>query len=146
MAIAESYPLAGYELLMSEQHVQRVQQIFELGADPSKPVADPAWFAEDVEVDPGELFGALGQEYRGYAGVIEFWTSWAELWTGIEFDLHEVIDAPAAVVVELTQRARGRDGVVVDQAYAMTFAFDDDNRVRRFKFFRDLAEARAAAT
>lgn len=119
--------------------------MFAVGADPSKPVADPAWFAEDVVVYLGDLFGALDQEYRGYAGVIEFWTSWAELWRGIEFDLHELIDAPAAVVVEVTQRARGRDDVVVEQAYAMTFAFNGDDRVRRFAFFRDLAAARAAA-
>ena len=102
---------------------------------------------EDMEPDvewhtSGEIPG-FDPVYRGHDGVRSFWRAWTEMWESMTADVEQVFDGDPGILVHARFRARGRDGVEVDQPVAFLFTVGESGTVRRFEAFwnRDNAPA-----
>jgi ketosteroid isomerase-like protein len=84
-------------------------------------------------------------EYRGRAGVKEFYEVVTEVWESFTVHPKEIIEAPGSrlVVVE-NWRARGRDGIEIDTELTDIYEFRD-GLCFRIDGFRTKAEALEAA-
>jgi ketosteroid isomerase-like protein len=83
----------------------------------------------------------LAKVYRGHDGIREFWLAWLSAWETVEFTALEVEDHGDYVIVEVSQRNRGRgSGLAVDFHYFQTSTVRDGKVVASY-----MAETRAQA-
>jgi ketosteroid isomerase-like protein len=99
------------------------------------------WEAALEDLDPevewwtsGAVPG-LEELYRGHDGVRRFWTSWTETWESIRIDTEQVVERGDDVFVYARFKARGRDGMEVDQPVAFQFTSGDSDLLVRFKSY-----------
>jgi ketosteroid isomerase-like protein len=95
---------------------------------------------EDLEPDvewhtSGDIPG-FDPVYHGHDGVRRFWRAWTETWESIRIDVEEVIDRGDDVFLLARFRARGRDGLEVDQPVGFRFkSHPTSRRLQRFESF-----------
>jgi ketosteroid isomerase-like protein len=100
-----------------------------------------AWEAALTELDPdvewrtSGVVPGLEQVYHGHDGVMRFWRSWTEAWDEIQIDTEELTERGDDVFVVARFRARGRDGMEVDQPVAFQFTTGDTGLLTRFQAY-----------
>jgi ketosteroid isomerase-like protein len=100
----------------------------------------PAVSAENVEV----VRTPDGQIYRGRSGVVRFFRRWLGAWETYDFEVEEVLDAGAHVVVMLCERGRAKGtGAEVDHRFAQVWTLRD-GRVVLWRAYAVREEALAA--
>ena len=141
---------------MSEANVEIVRRVFELFRDRDTTAeggfgeADVATalelFHPDFELDATRMpMADLRGTYRGPAEVANFWRRWLEPWESHEFQA-EMTDAGDRVLVELTQRMRGKgSGIEVEFPPAWQVFTLRERQVTRQALYLDEAEALEAA-
>jgi ketosteroid isomerase-like protein len=99
------------------------------------------WAGALEEVDPEIEWHTSGDipgfelVYNGHEGVKRFWRLWAETWEQIKIDIEEFVERGDDVFVFGRFRARGRDGVEVDQPVAFRFTTSDAGLLTRFQAY-----------
>jgi ketosteroid isomerase-like protein len=66
---------------------------------------------------------------------MRFWRSWTEAWDEIQIDTEELTERGDDVFVVARFRARGRDGMEVDQPVAFQFTTGDTGLLTRFQAY-----------
>jgi ketosteroid isomerase-like protein len=95
---------------------------------------------EDLEPDvewhtSGDIPG-FDPVYHGHDGVRRFWKAWTETWESIRIEIEEVVDRGDDVFLLARFRARGRDGLEVDQPVGFRFTTHaGSGRLERFESF-----------
>jgi ketosteroid isomerase-like protein len=84
-----------------------------------------ALISPDVEWTIAQPLFDMPEVSHGHEGVIEFWRKWAEIWERIQVDLEDMVAFDGGVAAFCRWRARGRDGVEVDQAVVFAFTIED---------------------
>ena len=95
---------------------------------------DPAIEWRTSGVVPG-----LDEVYHGHDGVMRFWRSWTETWE-IQIEVEDLREQGDDVLVFARFRARGRDGVEVDQPVAFTFTGSDVGLLTHFQAYWNRAD------
>jgi ketosteroid isomerase-like protein len=62
---------------------------------------------------------------HGHDGVREFWRRWAEVWEEIHLEIERIVPLEDTVAALVRWRARGREGVEVDQQALFVFTMPD---------------------
>jgi ketosteroid isomerase-like protein len=79
----------------------------------------------DIEWRTAEQMFDLPVLSHGHDGVREFWRKWAEMWEEIHVEPERIIPLDDGTALLVRWRARGRDGVEVDQQAAFVFTMHD---------------------
>lgn len=95
---------------------------------------DPAIEWRTSGVVPG-----LDEVYQGHEGVLRFWRTWTETWE-IRIDVEDVQERGDDVFVIARFKARGRDGVEVDQPVAFQFTGSDVGLLTHFQAYWNRAD------
>ena len=80
-----------------------------------------------------EMIPDLAEVYRGHEGVRNYWQSWFEAWSNIEFEIEDIRDSGDEVVVLIrNQRQWGRHTRICTELppYAQVFTIRDGVLVR----------------
>ena len=80
-----------------------------------------------------EMIPDLAEVYRGHEGVRNYWQSWFEAWSNIEFEIEDIRDTGDEVVVLIrNQRQWGRHTRICTELppYAQVFTIRDGVLVR----------------
>ena len=97
---------------------------------------------EDVEWRISQPLFDIPMVSHGHDGVREFWRRWTEIWEHIEIELERAVPIDAGVAAFIRWRARGRDGVEVDQHVVFAFIADEDGGlITQFTAYWDPEEA-----
>jgi ketosteroid isomerase-like protein len=135
---------------MSQENAELVRRLLEMFKARDHEAVF-AFYASDIEWDARSLpaFGMpdeLQDMYRGHDGVRTYWRRWLQAWTGLEFDVQDVLDAGDDVLVLIhNQRQLGRrSGVPIElPPYGLQFTVRD-GLVTRWKAHPDHESALAA--
>ena len=137
---------------MSQQNVEAVKRIYEFAAeswrrrgagedDPVEPIID-LWDPELVIEEMPE-FPDSGT-YRGYDGLLRWWTAWFDVYDEIRMEPQEYISAGDQVVVPVHHWLHSKAGVALE--YRGTHLWTLRNgRAVHVTGYRELSEALAAA-
>ena len=79
----------------------------------------------DVEWRIAQPLFDMPQLSYGHEGVIAFWRKWSEIWEHIHVDLEDMVPYDGGIAAYVRWRARGRDGVEVDQPVIFAFRIED---------------------
>ena len=79
------------------------------------------YFDREIEWHTSGAIPGLDDVYYGHAGVTRFWRTWVETWEDIRIDIEELLERGDDVFVLARFRARGRDGLEVDQPVGLRF-------------------------
>ncbi len=103
---------------------------------------DAAVFGElDVfELDLSRAIGPDAGVYKGIAQVRRWWDRLTESWEAVSFEPNEFIPVDEHVVVPVTMRARGRDGIEVASRPVGVFTFDN-RAAARVRMYQERDEA-----
>jgi uncharacterized protein len=130
---------------MSEENVEIVRRGYEAW---NRRDFDTAIADSDPEVEWTFATGArppgADASYKGHARVREFWRLFIEPWQEVEIEVEDTRTSGDLVVALVQFRAKARDGLEVDAAFAHVFTVRD-GKVIRFKSFDDREEALKAA-
>ena len=97
---------------------------------------------EDVEWRISQPLFDIPLVSHGHDGVREFWRRWTEIWEHIEIEPERTVPIDGGVAAFIRWRARGRDGVEVDQQVVFAFMADEDGAlIKRFIAYWDPEEA-----
>ena len=99
-------------------------------------------FGPDAEVDWSRSRGPLRGVYRGPDGVRTLMAEFRETFDSTDTEAEDFIVAGRDVLVPVTARMRGRDGMEVVARSAFVYTVDD-GRITRMRMFQSLDEARA---
>lgn len=133
---------------MSAENVEVVRTMFDSLAemDAFSPTAASRLLEichPDVEWDVSRLWPD-GQIYRGRSGVVRFFRRWLGAWETYDFEVEEVLDAGAHVVVMLRERGRAKGtGAEVNHRFAQVWTLRD-GRVVLWRAYAGREEALAA--
>jgi ketosteroid isomerase-like protein len=136
---------------VSQEAVDFVSGVVSASADMDKramlaalPELVPRLCDPDVEwvEDPQR---ADARTYRGHDGVIDSWRLWLEQWDEYGFEVEQIVDCGAHVLVASRERARGASsGASVDARHFGVWTVRD-GKLLRYREFYDEQAARAAA-
>jgi ketosteroid isomerase-like protein len=97
---------------------------------------------EDVEWRISQPLFDIPLVSHGHDGVREFWRRWTEIWEDIQIEPERTVPIDNGVAAFIRWRARGRDGVEVDQQVVFAFMADEDGGlIKRFIAYWDPEEA-----
>jgi ketosteroid isomerase-like protein len=97
---------------------------------------------EDVEWRISQPLFDIPLVSHGHDGVREFWRRWTEIWEDIQIEPERTVPIDNGVAAFIRWRARGRDGVQVDQQVVFAFMADEDGAlIKRFIAYWDPEEA-----
>jgi ketosteroid isomerase-like protein len=116
---------------MSKQNVQLVERV--LGEAQHNPAALWAVLDDDVlwEVGALELPDAGATQWRGPAGVREFFRRWTAPFDDWGYEVDEVIDAGDSVIARIRQWGRGKgSGATVESHFWQAWTIRDGKVVR----------------
>ena len=77
---------------------------------------------------------------HGREGAMAFWRKWAEIWEHIHVEIEDIAPFDDGIAAFVRWRARGRDGVEVDQPVVFAFTIED-GLTTRFTGYWDRGEA-----
>ena len=89
----------------------------------------------DIEWRTSGVVPGIEQLYTGHEGVRRFWDAWTETWEDIQIDIEELVERGEDVFVFARFRARGRDGLEMDQPVAFRFTSSDVGLLTRFQAY-----------
>ncbi len=121
---------------MSQENVEIVRRMLEvwsrddLGVDAGLDFLSP-----DCVIDWSRSFGPFAGIYHGHAGAREL-SEEGTLFESHRFEPHEFIDTGQEVIVPLTARLRGRDGIEVTVKSVLVFRVED-GLVTSFTMYQD---------
>ena len=99
------------------------------------------WEAALEDLDPAIEWRTSGvvpgirRVYHGHDGVLEFWRSWTETWEELQIELEQTVEHAGDVFVYARFKARGRDGLEVDQPVAFQFTANEAGMLTRFQAY-----------
>jgi ketosteroid isomerase-like protein len=98
---------------------------------------------EDIEWRISQPLFDMPVLSHGHDGVREFWRRWAEPWEQLHVEPERMVPIEGGVAAFVRWRARGRDGVEVDQQVVFVFMADEEDSTltRRFIAYWDPDEA-----
>jgi ketosteroid isomerase-like protein len=99
-----------------------------------------AMVSPDVELRIAQPLFDMPMVSHGHDGVIAFWRKWAEIWEQIHVELESMVPLDDGIAAYVRWRARGRDGVEVDQPVVFAFTIRD-GLTTRFTGYWDRADA-----
>lgn len=105
------------------------------------------WAAALADIDPGVewhtsgVVPGLDEVYYGHDGVMRFWRGFTEIWDDIQIDTEELLERDGSLIVLARFRARGRDGLEVDQPVAFRFTENEVGLLTRFDAYWDRSNA-----
>lgn len=126
---------------MSEENVAIVQR----GWERLEATGEPDWdaTAEDVEIHDHDIPDR--SEYRGHAGLRQWFEDWGAAWAEWSFEPAEFIDAGDRVVVVGQMTATGRDsGLQVDRQDGIVYTMRQ-GKIVRVDYFNSRDQALEAA-
>jgi ketosteroid isomerase-like protein len=92
------------------------------------------------------FFPDMEPVYEGHEGLRRFFKTFNEAWEENTLEVARVIDErPGQVYVELTFRAKARDGLEFEAPFHQIYRYDKDNRLIEFHGFVEEADARREA-
>lgn len=89
----------------------------------------------DIEWRTSGVVPGIEQLYTGHQGVTRFWNAWTETWEDIQIDTEELVERGKDVFVFARFKARGRDGLEIDQPVAFQFTANDVGLLTRFQAY-----------
>ena len=98
--------------------------------------------APDFELDLSRGMGPDAGVYEG-GHVREWWDRFTESWESISFEPREFIPVDEHVVIPLTMRARGRDGIEVPSRPTWVLTFGN-GALARLRMYQERADALGA--
>ena len=113
-----------------------------------------AWNASDLEGfielmhpqvvwEPAGVFPGLGHRYLGREGMRQFWADFKGPWERIEIEIEEIRQIEqGSVLCRLRFRARGREGIEVEQPFT-NHLLVRDGMLKHFRGYTDWDEALA---
>jgi ketosteroid isomerase-like protein len=116
-----------------------------------------AWNAREYEATIGythpdvvwrvePFFPDMEPVYEGHEGLRRFFKTFNEAWEENTLEVARVIDErPGQVYVELTFRARAREGLEFEAPFHQIYRYDEDSRLIEFHGFVEEADARREA-
>jgi ketosteroid isomerase-like protein len=116
-----------------------------------------AWNSADYEAALGlahpdvvwrvePFFPDMESVYKGHHAVRRFFQTFNEAWEENSLEVARVIDErPGQIYVELTFRAKARDGLEFEAPFHQIYRYDEDNLLVEFHGFVDEADARREA-
>ena len=99
--------------------------------------------APDLEYDMSRAVGPINGVH-GLDGARRTWTEFASHWDAMALDAETMIESGDDVVVSLTIRGRGRDGIEVRTRTGWVISYRD-GKLMRMEMFQNFEEALAAA-
>lgn len=97
----------------------------------------------DVEWRLSEPLFDIPQVSYGHDGVWAFWEKWTEIWDEIHVEIERTVPFDDGTVAFVRWRARGRDGVEVDQQVVFAFTIRDGKSTRFLAFWSPEAAVEA---
>jgi ketosteroid isomerase-like protein len=92
------------------------------------------------------FFPDMEPVYEGHEGLRRFFKTFNEAWEENTLEVARVIDErPGQIYVELTFRAKARDGLEFEAPFHQIYRYDDENRLIEFHGFVEEADARREA-
>jgi ketosteroid isomerase-like protein len=116
-----------------------------------------AWNAREYEATIGyahpdvvyrvePFFPDMEPVYVGHEGLRRFFKTFNEAWEANTLEVARVIDErPGQIYVELTFRAKARDGLEFEESFHQIYRYDDENLLIEFHGFVNEADARREA-
>ena len=93
--------------------------------------------------EPAGVFPGLGHRYLGREGMRRFWADFKEPWERIEIEIEELRQIEqGSVLCRLRFRARGREGIEVEQPFT-NHLLVRDGMLKHFQGYTDWDEALA---
>jgi ketosteroid isomerase-like protein len=131
---------------MSQENVDTLRAVYEEWARGNFAAGGDLWDQRVVFIPIAELPGLGGAgEYVGPEEINNFMQEWLDAWTDFTVTATEFIEAGDSVVVATRQRAAGQgSGTPTEFRYFQVWTFRG-RAVTRYEFFRERAEALAAA-
>jgi ketosteroid isomerase-like protein len=125
---------------MSEENVELVRSAYEHAQATGQVHAQV--LARDFVWDMSNFSGWLEQQfYEGVDGAQSFLDDWGEAWVDWEFEIEDIHDADAKVVVVVHQWGRARTtGMALDMVFAQIWTIGD-GRLTRADMYSDPSEA-----
>jgi ketosteroid isomerase-like protein len=85
----------------------------------------------DIEWRTSGVLPGMDDVYHGHDGVLRFWRDWVESWDELQIDIEDIIERAGEEVLAVVRfRAKGRDGLEIDQPVAFLFTGLDGRLVR----------------
>lgn len=117
----------------------------ELGDEGAVRSMGDAWsvIAPQVEFDLTPIAGGSESVYRGYAGFLDYWEEWLELWEDYVYRVRSSYEAVGDwIVADVSIQAHGRHGISLDRKVGQAFSVRDA-QIFRMVAFPTPADARA---
>lgn len=99
-----------------------------------------ALFRADAEIDWTRSRGPLKGSYRGEDECEGFWHEFFSTFEDVQIDVTDLTEVGSDVVVAITARARGREGIEVIATSAFVFTVEDA-QITRVRMYQDRADA-----
>ena len=99
-----------------------------------------ALFSSDAEIDWSRARGPLKGVYRGRGERETFWNEFYSTFEEARIEAQGFTEAGSEVVVSLTARFRGREGIEVTARSASVYAVEN-GQITRLRMFQERAEA-----
>ena len=103
-----------------------------------------ALFSADAEIDWSRARGPLKGVYRGRGERETFWNEFFSTFEEAHIESRGFTDAGSEVVVSLTARFRGREGIEVTARSASVYTVEN-GQITRLRLFQEQAKALEAA-
>ena len=139
-------PSRDTERHMSQENVEIVRRVFELGASREAAATALELYDQELVWDVSRLGLVFGRGiYHGRQGLRDWFGQWYGAWENARNELEDLIEAEGHVISIHTQRAVGRDsGIQVElQQFAVWTLLD--RKIIRVTWFRTLDGAMSAA-
>jgi ketosteroid isomerase-like protein len=103
-----------------------------------------ALFSPDAEIDWSRARGPQKGVYRGRGERETFWNEFYSTFESAQIETQGFTDAGSEVVVSITARFRGREGIEVSATSASVYTVEN-GQITRLRMFQERAEALEAA-
>ena len=128
---------------MSQENVEIVQRHIEAW-NRGDLTAFLAMFRSDAEIDWSRARGPLKGVYRGRGERETFWNEFYSTFEFAHIEAQGFTDAGSEVVVSITARFRGREGIEVTATSASVYSVEN-GQITRLRMFQERDEALEAA-
>jgi uncharacterized protein len=129
---------------MSEENVETVRRVLEARNRGDIDVV-MTYAAPDIEFDLSASAGTFAGVYTGHQALRRLWAAWSEVFSEMNWEAEEYIDAGDAVVVPVRFHSRGRGSGVETVTRAVHVYWLKDGRVVRYRQLQTRAAAFEAA-
>jgi uncharacterized protein len=129
---------------MSEENVELVRRMLD-ARNRGDIDTVMTYAAPDIEFDLSASAGTFAGIYRGHRALRRLWAAWSEVFSDMNWEAEELIDAGDAVIVPVRFHARGRGSGVETVTPAVHVYWLRDGQIVRYRQLPDRPAAFAAA-